>query len=123
MAKKELVWNVLNGPCSWSLDTPFKPEVFNVFSSYSFQRNLYQLKNDIKKKKLSRKDFDEELDKILRYTFWSRCEYEMILDSWPPHKNDKGYKIDVYEQVRLNFDKFSDYVWNNQKLIRKVEIR
>ena len=59
------------------------------------------------------KEIDEWLDRALRYMFWSKCEYEIILSPWPPYTNDKGEevilpkrsrKIDIYEQCMMNFD-------------------
>lgn len=115
--KKELVWNVWCFPGSWSKGEPHNPEVVNVFNlSRSFNTSLYKLK---RKKIADKKEFEEELRRILSYSFWGRCEYEHLIVSWPPIKNESGYKTDVYEQVRLNWDHFVDYVWENQKLIKK----
>ena len=33
-----------------------------------------------------------------------------------------GYKIDVYTQVMMNWDKFIEYVWNNKRLITHKKI-
>ena len=38
------------------------------------------------------------------YMYWSKCEWEMILSDWPCEKNRQ--KIDVYEQIMMNFDLF-----------------
>ena len=75
----------------------------------------------MKKKKLERKEFEKELRSIIRYSFWSKCEYELQLFPWPDSERDKGHKIDVYNQIEINWDRFADYVWENQKLIKKVE--
>lgn len=80
--------------------------------------------------------FTEELKKVLKYYFWSRAEYEIILTDWPTGitkeeaervlaefaKRDHyrecvnlpvAVKVDVYNQITLNFDLFVDYVWEN----------
>lgn len=44
----------------------------------------------------------EFIVKECRYQFWSRCEYEIIISSWPNEINKK--KIDVYDQIVLNID-------------------
>lgn len=44
----------------------------------------------------------EFIVKECRYQFWSRCEYEIIISSWPDEINKK--KIDVYDQIVLNID-------------------
>lgn len=46
------------------------------------------------------------------YMYWSRCEYEIILSSWPPSKNglDDGVKVDVHWQIMMNLDIVSEIV-------------
>lgn len=55
--------------------------------------------------------FKERVRKELRYYFWSKCEWELIMSPWPPHEDDKDKKIDVYEQIMLNFDQFYRYLY------------
>ncbi len=45
------------------------------------------------------------LDAECRYYFWSKCEHECIVKAWP--ETDSEYKLDVYEQLRSNWDVFS----------------
>lgn len=49
----------------------------------------------------------EEFKKFIKgwamYQWWGRCEYEIILSSWPP-KEKSERKWDVYMQVMLNLD-------------------
>ena len=54
-------------------------------------------------------DFCEILDREAAYYFWSKCEWEMIIHGWPAQKNDE--KVDVYDQLKLNWDKFAETVW------------
>lgn len=58
-------------------------------------------------------EFKEKVRKDLMYHFWSKCEYEIILSHWPS-LGDKGkeLKIDIYDQIMLNYDVFIKYVWN-----------
>ena len=46
-----------------------------------------------------------------RYQFWSRCEYEIVLQSWPSQNDDT--KIDVYWQIMLNIDLITDVFAKN----------
>lgn len=78
--------------------------------------------------------FKEKLISTLKCYFWARTEYEIILTDWPTmitkeeaerivdeFKKRDHYreavnlpvevKVDVYDQVTLNFDLFVDYVW------------
>lgn len=95
-----------------------------------------------------KKQFAEVLEQILMYHYWSRSEWEIILTDWPPHmkteelsklnsevdKYQKDYgrepysltinlstaeKIDVYDQVMMNWNIFVDYTWENLKGILK----
>ena len=97
------------------------------------------------KKLTDKQAFEKEVDLILRYNFWSKSEYEIIITDWPPHisveeldrvqkellkyETEYGHKpysltinprvaekIDIYDQVKLNWDIFIDYLWNNLKL-------
>lgn len=86
--------------------------------------------------------FAEEVKSIIMYHYWSRSEWEVVITDWPPHmtrsevdrlslevaehyrKYNKypyavtinpivGKKVDVYDQVNLNWNIFIDYLWNN----------
>ena len=74
-------------------------------------RFVESIKHYIKPK--DRPKTKEALDKILesdaRYYFWAKCEYEMIIHSWPVQKNDQ--KVDVYQQLKLNWPIFLDFFW------------
>lgn len=92
----------------------------------------------------TKKAFGKEVDLILKYNFWSKSEYEIVLTDWPSHisldeldriqkelihyENSYGHnpyslivnlrvaeKIDIYDQVKLNWEIFIDYLWNNLK--------
>lgn len=89
-----------------------------------------------------KKAFAEEVEHIIMYHYWSRAEWEVILTDWPTHiapdelvrlnneadKHEKEYghepysmcvnlkteeKIDVYDQVMMNWNIFIDYIWEN----------
>lgn len=94
--------------------------------------------------------FAEKVDRALMHEYWSRCEYEVVVTSWPPYisnqeldrlikkreediadygkcyrltsKLDIGEKIDVYAQIKLNWDVFIDYLWNNRDKLKKLKI-
>ena len=86
----------------------------NVFNHYRFYQDCR--KNYRKNKE--RADFVEQLRKDLMYYYWSKCEWEIVLQHWPPRENFHDEKIDVYEQVRMNWSAFSDYVWDNRRELR-----
>ena len=120
----------------------------NVFEgSYKFLVDLLQAKKNYKNDYLK---FAQAVRDSLQYAYWSKCEWETIITSWPPYVDGEeidrlskekdecikehsvfyrtdvnlliGYKIDVFTQVMLNWDRFIDYVWNNKHLITKRKL-
>lgn len=117
-----------------------KIETFNIFDHWKFnddtQKNLKKIKD--------KDEFAKKLKSDLMYYFWSKCEYEVIITSFPTYikmdeldrlneeresckeKNNRDpkilganleteIKIDIYEQVMNNWDIFLDYVWNSKQ--------
>lgn len=65
------------------------------------------LKNcyNTKKKNERPKTFDEFKSFIIaesRYQWWARCEYEIIISSWPTGMCEE--KWDIHDQVMMNID-------------------
>ena len=164
-----LEWNVYKEDIN-----AHKIETYNVFNHGGFLRSLAFMFQRVKKyandfleflkdgdlsKPLSVKDtkkFNKQMeiykDEVLRrecsYYFWSKCEYEVILTSWPSYmkvedidklkqeveEHDSKYnwkqlkinvplevaeKIDIYDQLRLNWEVFKNYVFEHEKEIKK----
>lgn len=113
---------------------------FNVFDDAEFRMNIEKLFE----RKYDKKRFLEELDREAHYSFWAKIEWETIFTTWPPyitkdeieriinayHVNRKPgeplpdkievtpehfRKIDVYAQLRANWERFSDYVWRESQ--------
>ena len=104
--KKELTWNVyVSNPSGWRI------EPYNIFKHRSFAADLKKAAKDFKD---DREGFEEQANRELRYYFWAKCEWEILLDHWPPHDNYPSVKIDVYDQVMLNKEQFLDYLWENR---------
>lgn len=113
---------------SWS-----KGEIvpFNIFDH---GRLLEDLQKAMKKIHV-REDIPEEKEEFLKilkrdlmYYYWSKCEWEIILSAWINSDRVKEIKIDVYDQIMLNWHIFSEYVWANRKelkpkRVRKAELR
>lgn len=88
----------------------------------------------------------EELRRDLLYYFWSKCEYEILISGWPPRCDvdaaakkldslkqplskadiiqvlDAGYdpytrKVDVYEQIMMNYEHFKKVVYEYIKFL------
>lgn len=83
---------------------------WNIFKNWRFKESVEKLVNN---KKLDREEFREKLRIELMYNFWSKTEYEVIIKPWVGDGDE--IKVDIYDQVMLNFDKFVNYVWSFKK--------
>ena len=146
---KKLIWNVYvySHNCN-------EIYVHNVFDHWRFMEDLDKINKRIKRKFkntvcVNNEEYNlfvEEVKRSLMYFYWSKSEWEVIITSWPPYVNEKGFlrlnlkrnehlvkygrfirtdvniegekKVDVYEQIMLNWDHFITYLWNNRKLIK-----
>lgn len=110
-------------------------KVFNIFNIFRFISGVIKANNKYKN------DFEflKEVRSSLMYAFGSKSEYEVIITSWPPYiekeeferltKEDikyrtwlnlsMGEKIDIYNQVMINWEAFKLYLLTNRKLISK----
>ena len=102
-----LTWNVYVGDFNSRVI-----ERHNVFDHWKFREDCIENR---KKNGKNREAFVERLKRDLMYYYWSKCEWEVIVSHWPSGKNFRDEKIDVYDQVRLNWDHFADYVWNHKE--------
>ena len=90
-------------------------ETFNIFDNTRFLE-------DCKKAARKCKDevaFAEEVHRALMYYYWSKCEWEVIISHWPSRDGDRDAKVDVYDQVFLNWERFIDYLWAHRKELRR----
>ena len=89
-------------------------EKFNVFHSYNF---LNGCKKAFKKYSKDIEKLKEEIRTWAMYSFWSKSEYEVIITAWPPMPeewNFKDIKIDIYDQLMLNWDSFVQYTLDHK---------
>lgn len=139
--KTKLVWNVFN-ECNGEICP------LNIFEyNYKFLEDLLTAK---RKYKNNFEEFAEQVRKSLQYYYWSKSEYETVITTWPPYieseelnrlnkeKHEREirnrpfyrdavnltirYKIDIYTQVMMNWDRFIDYIWNNKHLLTKKKL-
>lgn len=81
---------------------------WNIFDHTKFRKDVEELLNQ----DLSKQDFANNLDRDLMYYFGSKCEYVTSISSWIGISESE--KIDIYDQVKMNWDKFVDYVWSQK---------
>ena len=82
---------------------------WNIFEHSTFRDKV----EDMLKENLTKEEFSAQLKKELMYYMWSKSEYELILHPWIGDAND--VKIDIYDQVTMNWGSFVDYVWRFRK--------
>lgn len=100
MSNEKLEWNVLR------LNVNTKQiEIYNIFNHPKFKedcdsawRSLPQYNN-----------FDRAIKDNLMYYFWSKYEWEIFIQV-NPDSIENIKKIDVYDQVMMNWDRFINYV-------------
>lgn len=86
---------------------------------YDIMPYLYRrLEEKRKKRQIVLKDLTfEKLKKFIddesKYQFWARCQYEVILSSWPPRENGRKHKMDVYEQIHMNLDNIAKLMYDD----------
>lgn len=86
---------------------------YNVFKHYNFCQDL----KDIISKLKNKNELSEKVRRIALYYFWSKCEYEILITTWIGRKDFKDEKVDVYDQLQLNWNAFIDYIWKNKKVL------
>lgn len=83
-----------------------KIETFNVLREDGYIMNRIK---EYRKIDMSREEFVEELRLDCFRMYCSRSEYEVVISAWVGGK--AAEKIDVYGQLRMNWNVFSDICW------------
>lgn len=125
MKAEKLTWNVFTNSFNDN-----KIEVYNVFDHWRFcediDKSVKKYKKAMKQEGLTKRlkkalldNFKETIENDLMYYFWSKYEWEIgITEPFEDHiiKQDCKYpweKVDVYDQIKMNFDIFFDYIYQN----------
>lgn len=100
-----------------------KMKVFNVFEHHGFLRGI---KNILLEKNYycsSIKDFSEQLKTEAMYHFWAKAEWEIVIQPWCGCRDVEktAEKIDVYDQLIINWDNFVKYIWDNKQEVINYE--
>ena len=116
-----LEWNVYVGDFNSR-----EIQVHNIFDHWSLCGDLgAELRRLDRKKELTEEEkkesFKAALHRDLKYYYWSKCEWEVVIQHWPPSERFRALKIDVYDQVMLNWDKFFEYTWEHRKELKKKQ--
>ena len=119
---------------------------YNIFEYPDFRISMEKLF----KRRYPQERFLSELDQEIHHYFRAKIEWEMFITAWPPYINSeeisriisdyhinrapeqplpeqihvnvtKCYKIDVYSQLRANWERFAEYMWSEcQKYVTSL---
>lgn len=81
------------------------------FEPYDVMPYLISEYKDSKSKLKTFKEFKDFVEKKSMYMYWSRCEYEIILQDWPCQKTEE--KWDIYQQIMMNIDVVTQILMDN----------
>ena len=104
----DLVWNVYTENINAR-----KIEKYNIFEHMRFMEDL---KKNRRKNRKNRNEFCKQLKSDLMYYFWSKAQWEIIMDSWLRGDRMEAIKISAYDQVMMNWHAFTEYVCNALKI-------
>ena len=103
---RQLVWNVICFVCNSNYSGVQK---YNIFDDETFCHCIVE----ILRSEINREEFEKKLDLECFYCFESKIEWEIFVKDGT---TSFGYrKVDVYNQLKLNWEVFCDYVWENTK--------
>lgn len=87
---------------------------YNIFNNSKLNEGLKELEESY----ISKENFISELDRLLRWCFWSKSEYEIMVGDLFEKDLDKYEKIDVYQQLKPNLNVLANYIiyqWTSNK--------
>ena len=131
---RDLQWNVY-----YENINARKIQIFNVFDHGRFKKETEENLD----RSATKEEFSKKMRTTTMYYYWSKAEWEIVLCPWVPHIDKKeferlseeyekesqkrgetpkilyvnplhGEKIDVFEQLNLNWEIFIDYIWNKK---------
>ena len=92
---------------------------FNVILTVNGKINKKEFKyidNNFKSHPVTNKEqLCKLLDSHFEYLYWAKCEYEFLICDWPNKEKvdaSRPIKIDVYNQININYQLILDLVWN-----------
>lgn len=113
MKKNNLTWNVY-------ICNNNEIKIYNIFNHSNFMKDLIKIKTH------DMNEFEKEIKKLLQYFFCCKAEWEITITSFPVYTTDKKndsnairnlisldveQKVNVYDQILLNWNSFLTYLW------------
>lgn len=84
-------------------------KVFNVFNHGRYRQEIIELLNN--KADYTLEEFREKVKSSTMYYYWCKCEWEILIAPWIGDFDKKSVKIDVYMQLKMNWDHYIKYLW------------
>lgn len=125
MNTKNLKWNVYRFNCNSQ-----KIETYNVLSGKYFLEEIKKIM--VKHRDKDRSEFSEALRREMMYHFWSRCEWEVIIEitednrifliPWVGCRESDEVKVDVTDDTSFDWRGFAEKHINQQVYKTKAKI-
>lgn len=100
-------------------------EVYNIFKHHGFltdcKGHLIAFMQKEAANEADLRQLERQIERTLQYFFWSKCEWEIILSDWPPSDQFRKSKVDVYDQVMLNWPVFFNYLFEHRQELLNEE--
>lgn len=80
---------------------------YNIFNSVRFSEGVQEI---LGKDITSFEDFVKELDKVAKYAFWCKAEYEIMIGDLFEEDVNKFEKVDVYTQLVPNMKTIAEMI-------------
>ena len=84
-------------------------KVSNIFNHKHYREDVENLLH----KCMDMNDFSDKLKNITAYYFWSKSEWEAVIHPWVGDEKATK-KIDVFWQLKNNWDRFVEYLWEQR---------
>lgn len=102
------------------LVSDFNEKDINEYNVFDHMRFYEDCRKNARKNIHNYDEFCRQLRIDLAYYYWSKFEWEIIISSWPSY-GESETKVDVFDQVMLNWQVFCDYVWAHGAELRRRE--
>lgn len=79
--------------------------------SYNVLKGRESFIKKLKSRSASKENFAKKLRSEMMYYYWSKAEWEVLISPWCAGGEAEEIKIDVFDQINLNWDRFVDYCW------------
>ena len=93
---------------SWDINAK-RAEMYNIFNNSHVYRNAVELTKDYVEGRIkTRKEFADQLGKVIQWQEWSRVQYEIAVGDPFPRSIEELQKIDCWMQAIANIDLIAD---------------